>query len=156
MTLRDHPQRITPPAAPGAMLKSGFGPIARPRLVETERDEAYLKLVRQCPCLRCGLDPCGEAHHVLMSSGAHNKHRAKGKLPADCWALPFDRACHQNDRDSIHRIGEIAFFQFLGIAPLLVCERLYAKRGDLVAMRAVIFCAIAERESAEQMRGSGR
>ena len=154
MTPRVHPQRLTLPAAPGALLKRGYGQTPpRPRLVESERDEDYLKLIRQCPCLRCGMDPCGEAAHIRMSSGAHNKHGGKAKTPADRWALPFDRACHQNDPDSIHKIGELAFFQFLGIAPLLVCERLYAKRGDLVAMRAVVFCAIAERETVSQSQG---
>ena len=154
MTNPDHPQRLTPQAAPGELFKRGYGPIQpRPRLVESERDEAYLILVRQLPCLRCGMDPCGEAAHIRQSSGVHNKHGGKAKTPADRWALPFDRACHQNDPDAIHKVGELAFFQFLGIAPLLVCERLYAKRGDLVAMRAVIFCAIAEREACSQSAG---
>ncbi len=37
------------------------------------------------------------------------------------------------------------FWAELGINPLIVCEQLYAQRGDLVAMRAVIFNAIAQR-----------
>jgi hypothetical protein len=33
----------------------------------------------------------------------------------------------------------------IGMNPLMVCERLYKQRGDLVAMRAVVMTAIAER-----------
>ena len=33
----------------------------------------------------------------------------------------------------------------VGLNPLYVCRRLYMQRGDLVAMRAVIFTAISER-----------
>ena len=44
-----------------------------------------------------------------------------------------------------HHVGELQFWHDVGIDPLNVCERLYAKRGDLAAMRAAIFKAIAER-----------
>ena len=37
-----------------------------------------------------------------------------------------------------HQIGEVAFWDRIGISPLLVAEKLYGKRGDLVAMRAVM------------------
>lgn len=46
-----------------------------------------------------------------------------------------------------HSRGERMFWAELGINPLLVAQRLYAQRGDLVAMRAVILVAIAERKS---------
>lgn len=149
MTFPQRPQTIALRAKPGELLKR---PVGRPRihLIESERDEAYLKLVRQCPCLKCGMDPCGEAAHIRQSSGAHNKRGGMQRLPADKWALPFDRACHQTDADSIHKIGELAFFAILGLSPLLICERLYAHRDSLVVMRAVIFTAIAERESTSQ------
>ena len=156
MSDRHRPQTIALRAAPGTLLKRRYGVIHRPQEPDSERDQAYLQFVRQCPCLKCGMDPCGEAAHIRQSSGAHNKHGGMRKLPADRWALPFDRACHQNDPDSIHKIGELAFFQLIGISPLLVCERLYAQRNDLVAMRAVIFTAIAEREVVSQYRGIGQ
>ncbi|WP_256470504.1 hypothetical protein [Bradyrhizobium sp. 45] len=37
------------------------------------------------------------------------------------------------------------FWAQLDINPLLVAQRLYAQRGNLVAMRAVVLVAIAER-----------
>lgn len=48
------------------------------------------------------------------------------------------------------------FWHMLGISPLLICDRLYPKASDLVAMRAVIFNAIAERDTVGQFRGIGR
>ncbi|WP_339501002.1 MULTISPECIES: hypothetical protein [Pseudomonas] len=139
------PQRITPPAAPGALLKT-VGTPAQPRFrAEPADDPDYLALVRQCPCLYCGVDPCGEAAHVRLASAAFGKSSGLQKKPEDRWALPLCRDDHLNARHAQHRRGEDAFWQALGINPLLVCERLYARRGDLVAMRAVAMVAIAER-----------
>ncbi len=63
----------------------------------------------------------------------------------DCWTTPLCDGCHTNDYDAQHRIGEREFWRRLGINPFLLCQRLYAARGDLVAMRAVVMVAIAER-----------
>ena len=149
MTTRDHPQRLTPPAPPGALLKRLDGPHTRLKLRTTPsiRDEAYLKLVRQCPCLKCGIEPppSNEAAHIRRSSAAHGKTGSMRKKPADCWTVPLCASCHRTDRDSLHAIGEDLFFHILGIDPLLLCERLWSKRGDLLAMRAVVMVAIAER-----------
>lgn len=140
------PQRITPPAAPGALLKP-VCEIAQTRKFKAEPadDPAYLAQVRDCPCLYCGVDPCGEAAHVRLSSAAFGKSSGLQKRPEDCWALPLCRDDHLNARHAQHRRNEEAFWQALGINPLLVCQRLYAQRGDLVAMRAVVFVAISER-----------
>lgn len=148
MTHPDHPQRIMPPDPPGRLLKRLYG-IRRVRKIVEGTDEAYLAQVRQLPCLKCGMEPCLEAAHVRITSAAFHKFNAGGKTPADKWALPLDHGCHVADRDALHRIGEFLFWHQLGLNPLLICEGLYAKRGDLVAMRAVILVAIAE-------RGNGR
>lgn len=141
---REHPQRLVIPTAPGSLLKRPQGTV-RLKEIESKRDEAYLKDVRQCPCIKCGLDPAGEAAHVRLTSAAFHKRGGMQKTPDDRWALPLDRGCHQTDRDALHRRGEYLFWAELNINPLYVCEKLYAQRGDIVAMRAVIFTAIAER-----------
>ena len=131
---------------PGALLKRAFG---LADMMRSERDTgdsaAYLAKLRDCPCLKCGMDPAGEAAHVRQQSGSFNKRGGTGKKPADKWALPLCRACHLLDQDSQHNIGELAFWYFVGINPLLICQRLWAQRDDLMAMRAVIFGTIAER-----------
>ena len=74
------PQRIALPSTPGSLLKRLQGTI---RLIRTreigDRDPVYLTLVRQCPCLYCGLEPAGEAAHVRRQSGVHNKRGGMGK-----------------------------------------------------------------------------
>lgn len=140
MSERLHPKRLSPPARPGELLKREIAP-ARPRLVESGDNPAYLALIRQCPCLHCGMDPAGASAHVRMQSGAHNKRGGIGKKPADKWASPLCREHHELQ----HKIGERQFWHNLGISPLIVCERLCAQRDDLVAMRAVILSAITDR-----------
>jgi hypothetical protein len=144
--MRDRPQRLSSPANPGALFKRvGF---TRIKLKEIgERDQAYLSLVRQCCCVKCGMDPAGEAAHVRQQSGVHNKHGGTGKKPADRWALPLCGGCHRIDRDALHNIGENLFWHLLDLDPLALCEKLYAARGTLVAMRATVVAAVASRRS---------
>src|SRR5690348_14873750 len=149
MTKLAKPQRLTPPAAPGALLKRLQGAHTQLRIKQTiERDPVYLGLVRMLPCLKCGMEPppLNEAAHVRMQSAAHGKKGGMQKTPDDRWALPLCAGCHQRDNDSQHKIGENLFWHILGINPLELCERLHAKRGDFLAMRAIVMLAIAERK----------
>lgn len=141
-----HPKRLQPPAPMGSLLKrSADLPQPRPVKAEPAEDPDYLALVRQCPCLYCGQDPSGEAAHVRLASAAFRKASGLGKKPEDRWALPLCREDHLNARHAQHKRNEAEFWESLGINPLIICERLYKQRGDLVAMRAVCFMAIAER-----------
>lgn len=141
---RSRPQRLTPPAPLGSLLKRATVPTATAR-TSSFGDADYLALVRQCPCLHCGLDPSGEAAHVRLASAAYRKSSGMGKRPEDRWSLPLCREDHLLARHAQHNRNEGEFWESLGINPLLACERLYAQRGDLVAMRAVCFVVISER-----------
>lgn len=143
MTL-PHPRRLFPPAPLGSMLKRFASPAPRPRKDETAQDPAYLARLRQCPCLKCGMEP-SEAAHVRMASAAFGKASGLGKKPEDRWALPLCACDHRLARDAQHNQGEHQFWHALGISPLIVCAELYAQRTDLVAMRAVVMAAIAGR-----------
>jgi hypothetical protein len=138
------PQRINHFAPPGSLLKR-FEAAAPSRKTEGEHDLAYLRDVRQLPCLKCGVEPCGEAAHVRFASAAFGKASGLQKKPADRWALPLCADCHRLARGAQHHRNEEAFWIEIGINPLLVCRRLHAQAGDLVAMRAVILVAISER-----------
>lgn len=145
MTL-SRPQRISRPEPPGSLLKRTTA--AAPRRVEADTkggDPAYLAEVRQLPCLYCGVEPCGEAAHVKYSCAAFGMKNMLGKRVPDDRALPLCRDDHLNARHAQHSGGEEAFWASLGINPYRVTTRLYAQRGDLVAMRAVVMVAIAER-----------
>jgi hypothetical protein len=141
---RQTPQRIFHPGAPGALLKRATAATPRPAKSDSDSDAGYLALVRQCPCLHCGMEPC-EAAHLRMASAAFGKASGLGKKPADRWALPLCAEHHRLARDAQHNRGEAEFWTELGINPLLACERLWAARGDLVRMVSVVHMVIAER-----------
>ncbi len=144
--LPKNPQRFPSVAPPGALLKRACGLAQRVKLrSQVERDPVYLALLRQLPCLKCGMEPCGECAHIRCNSGTHGKHNGMGKKPSDRWAVPLCAACHREDNDALHRVGEGLFFMLLGLNPLFVATRLYAAKGSIVSMRAVAFNAIAER-----------
>jgi hypothetical protein len=144
MTL-PRPQRILHLVPPGSLLKRRGAPaIVQSHKGDIDRDPAYLALVRQCPCLHCGMEP-SEAAHVRMASAAFGKASGMGKTPPDQWALSLCSEHHRNARTAQHRRGELQWWDELGINPLAVCRDLHTKNGDLIAMRAVIFVAIAGR-----------
>lgn len=132
-------------APPGSLLKRHSIQPRKDVRETTGRDAAYLAKVRQLPCVKCGVEPCGVAAHLRMNSGLYGKRQAMARKPDDSWTTPLCDGCHTNDRDAQHRIGEREFWHRLGINPFLLCQRLHAARGDLVAMRAVVMVAIAER-----------
>lgn len=144
MTL-PRPQRIGHASPPGSLLKRvAVVQPAAPRKDTGDRDTSYLAMVRQCPCLHCGMEP-SEAAHVRMASAAHGKASGMQKQPADRWALPLCSEHHRNARNAQHKQGEAAFWADLGIDAPQACVRLYAQREDLVAMQAVVLVTIAER-----------
>lgn len=143
---RLHPQRIFAPSPPGTLLKrAGTADLPQqPRKTDGDADREYLILVRSCPCLCCGMEP-SEAAHVRFASAAFGKASGMQKKPDDRFAVPLCSQCHRLNRDAQHNRGERAFWEGLGINPLVCCAELYAQRGDLVAMRAVVMVTIAQR-----------
>lgn len=145
---RPHPQRITPPAKPGDLLKRfGARPESEPRSVKRDgyEDPDYLAMVRQMPCLCCGDEPACEAAHCRYASAAFGAASGMQKKPPDRLALPLCPSDHRIHRDAQHKHNERLWWEMLGINPHLVAEKLYAQRGDLVAMKAVCVWAIMER-----------
>ena len=143
MTL-PRPQRLAPPSPLGSLLKRDHAAPPRSRVSPEDRNLVYLALVRQCPCLKCGMEP-SEAAHVRYASAAFGKASGMQKKPEDRFVVPLCASCHRLDRDAQHKRGEREFWNELGLNPLIVAASLYAQAGDLVAMRAVVFHAIAER-----------
>lgn len=141
------PQRLLPPSPVGSLLKgSSAASTVRTAPKDASRiDAAYLVLVRQLPCLSCGMQPCYEAAHVSLSSAAHGKMNMLGKRAKPKWVLPLCPDDHRLARDCQHSQSEQIFWDKLGIDPLATCEALWAQRGDLVAMENVIRVTIANR-----------
>lgn len=137
-------RRVPAVAPPGSLLKRFSTQPRRDVRKAAGRDAPYLDLVRQCPCLKCGDEP-SEAAHVRYASAAFGKASGLGKKPDDRYAVPLCAGCHRLDRGAQHSRNERAFWEEIGINPLIAAERLYAQRGDLVAMRAVVMVVISER-----------
>jgi hypothetical protein len=127
------------PKAITARRRNPFGRTAR--LV----DDSHLEVIRKLPCIKCGMEPSGEAAHIRQSSATHGARNAMGRKPDDSRVLPCCRGCHQDDPDSLHKIGELTFFHDLNIDPLHVCERLYALSPDVDRMRAAVVAIAKER-----------
>ena len=139
------PRRVSPPAPYGALLKrASEQPQRRTPKAEHDEDKDYLALVRQLPCLKCGMEP-SEAAHVRFASSAFGKTSGLGKKPPDRFSLPLCASCHRLARDAQHNRNEQEFWASLGLNPLLIASQLYAQRGDFVAMVSVVHVAISTR-----------
>lgn len=125
--------RVSAIAPYGSLLKTPGQPRKAGKIVKASRqkDEAYLSLIRQLPCTKCGKSPC-DAAHVRKASAEHGK--APGIMkPDDKWALPL---CHEHHMEQ-HSQGENEFWARLGIDPLALCLKLKAA-GSIEKMRAVL------------------
>ena len=136
------PQRVSPPAEPGTLLKRHSGTRRKPTSgrAPRERDEAHLEAIRQCPCLACGIDPAGEAAHIRMTRPG-KPNAGVGRKPDDRWAVPLCRDCHRDGPTAQHRVGEEAFWIVTGLNPVRIAESLHRVSPSVEAMRAVVFAA---------------
>lgn len=121
------PQRIVSPA-----------PVLRKQRPDGRRDISHLAAVRLLPCLKCGIDPCGEAAHVRWGS------YSMARKPPDSSTVPLCRSCHLTDYDAQHKVGERAFWNALGINPRPVAGRLYDASPEVPRMRAIVFATMAD------------
>jgi hypothetical protein len=128
--------RVSPVSAVGSLLKQ-FREAKRPRRPKREIAAGHLALVRRCACLACDNDNGCEAAHLRINTGA-----GTGLKPGDRWALPLCSACHRLQ----HAIGEVTFWRGLDLDPVGVAVALFAKSGDLAAMRELVFAARERRK----------
>jgi hypothetical protein len=72
------------------------------------KDEAYLRKIRQTPCLVC--QRWSQAHHLM-----HAEPSATGKRSGDNWAVPLCSYHHE----ALHRFGdEASWWAVHGIDPI--------------------------------------
>jgi hypothetical protein len=123
--------RVSNFAPLGALFKRPR-PIQRPlKTAKPVKDAEHLEAVRQCPCVSCGQDPCGEAAHVRMGSLA-----GMGRKPEDRYTVALCHACHMEQ----HRVGELTFWSALGIDPHVLAKHLW-NATSTEAKRAI--CLVA-------------
>ena len=134
--------RVSRPAPPGSLFKNSLPKKKKLDLGKNprQRDDEHLKLIRDCPCVSCGIDPCGEAAHIRMGMGG-----GLGRKPNDCRSISLCHSCHMRQHD----IGEKKFWGDLGIDPLRIAESLYKLSPSLEGMRAVAFVAYGHTKEAK-------
>jgi hypothetical protein len=145
MTL-PRPQRLFLPSPPGSLLKRTGAADQPQQPRKSDGDADYMGLIRQLPCLSCGMEPCYEAAHVKFSSATYGKTNGLGKRPHHRFTLPLCPDDHRLAKDCQHAGSEELFWNNLGIDALATCAALYAQRGDVVAMRFVVITTIANRD----------
>lgn len=136
--------RIANQAKPGELLdkrsrSKRVRPVAPGQRKPREKNAAYLELVRECQCLRCGRWPV-QAAHVRMSAPGETPVGI-GRKPDDARVLPLCESCHLTSLDAQHRRGEVEFYGELGVDPLALAKKLYAAKPDVGAMKMVIMKA---------------
>lgn len=130
-------------AAPGSLLKGKVRP--RKMLKARREDGAHLAFIRTLPCLITGKQPV-DACHIRFASPQWGKPLTGIQTkPDDRWTLPLCREEHERQ----HRGSEIAFWNALGIDPLVVAARLYEVSGDTEAAHRVL--SDARRATREEM-----
>jgi hypothetical protein len=128
--------RVSKVSAVGSLLKQ-MRESKHGRRPKREIAAGHLALVRRCACLACDNDSGCEAAHLRLN------HRGATSLkPGDRWALPLCRACHERQ----HAEGELTFWRGLDLDPVGVAVALFAKSGDLAAMRELVFAARERRK----------
>lgn len=121
---------------PAARIRKVMPEHNRRPLPEGARSEPHLVLVRKLPCVICGKEPCGIAHHLLKPEpGVRGQKKADDKW-AVCLCLEHHDA---NFPDSLHKHGgEEDWFALHDIDGRGLAKGLWTARGNLDRMKEVV------------------
>ncbi len=75
---------------------------------------AYLGWIKAQRCARCTAAGVDVAHIGGLASRKTGLPLPRRRGIAFVWAIPLCKECHQTGRDSIHAVGEAAFFEAFG------------------------------------------
>lgn len=90
-------------------------------------DDAHLRFIRTLPCIVTKDTLTVEAAHIRFSDLRVDKRKVGvGEKPDDRWALPLSGEAHRRQ----HSMNERAFWQEVGIDPVLYALALYSVSGD--------------------------
>jgi len=111
------------------------------------RDEAHLRLVRQCPCVCCvasrgRIHNESEAAHVRFGDPDYLKRpTGMAEKPSDQWTVPLCDVHHRHGNEAQHSMGEQYFWRTVwGIDPLALALELFTA-PSLDDMRAAVIQA---------------
>ena len=134
--------RVSPISPPGSLLKGVLPPKKGAREHKTKpvrnTDAGHLEAIRQCACVACLTDPCGEAAHVRMTAPG-KPAPGMAMRPDDEYAVPLCHTCHMRQ----HELGELPYWRSLNLDPIKIAAALYRMSPNVEAMRAAVFAASA-------------
>lgn len=115
-------------------------------------DPEHAANIRLLPCCIpfCKAAPGGQIHH-LKDTGA--KERSTGVRSTDKWGVPLCNEHHIYGVERCGSRGENRWFMDRGIAILELAIALWAARGDLARMRAIVL-AVKQAAELESKRSS--
>lgn len=109
----------------GFRISSDYTPQVKMRKI---RDQRYLKLIRQCPCVINNNHLNIEAAHIRFADvpGYNKPFTGGGQKPEDNWVLPLSKEMHNMGPQAQHNVGdEEDWWQGHGFDPLALCVSLY-------------------------------
>lgn len=116
-------------------------------------DEAFLKRVRQLPCIMPRCQGQAEAAHIGMSSAAHGVVESGSAKPHDCFTVPLCAYHHRLGRTAEHVVGTFGFWQSARMDPFDIAKRLYRLHAktdsNMDAVEAMRLLVLEERFNAD-------
>ena len=80
-----------------------------------------------------------EAAHLRYADARYSKlDTGRGRKPDDKWAVPLCADCHREGPEAQHNSNERAWWEKIGIDPLLVALLLWGATGDEAAGEQII------------------
>lgn len=118
------------------------------------RDEKFLNLVRQLPCLMPGCtSQTVEAAHIRLTRASSGFHESGSHKPHDALVVPLCAIHHRLDKAAEHMIGSERFWELAKIDPHFVAMKLWLAHhnapDDMHALEAMRTIVLEERFSAQ-------
>ena len=111
---------------------------------------AFLAFVRRQPCCACGaINPIQAAHIRMANIGIGKRETGIGEKASDRWVVPLCVGCHLGESDSLHRTGERAYWERIGLDPFRIASKLYA---DFLAVQVVKSTCAPEKSRTTKIR----
>ena len=133
----DWPQQIGKPKTFGNFKKLGPREKQKNSNRRKERegmDDGHAANIRLLPCCLCRKRVGGEIHHLKHGTG----QRGMGLRSPDMYGVPVCRYCHEEVEAAGTKREPEHFQTHAGLDPLVLASRLWAVRGDVEQMHAVL------------------
>lgn len=110
-----------------------LGVTRRRRFKTAGQSQKHLDWLKTLPCIVTGVEPCGDAHHLL--GNLDGRPKGMGRTNRDKDAVPVIRAIHDQAHDSGN---DDAYFRSKGLDARAIAQALWSVTGDTAAAMRII------------------